>query len=524
MSQMSPNIRDVLARVAKTDHFRWCQASYGWTWRKPMLDSPHLHLISTAIDKVMTGQSKRLLVNMPPRHAKTEQAVIGLSSRIMAVNPAAKIMHSSYGQGLVQKNSRRVLRTLGTPEYRECFPELQLNKSSRSTVHWETSKGGEFHAVSTKSEVTGFECGGDGDPWDGMLIIDDPEKASDVYSPTYRNSMKDVVGQMISTRLNHDDTPVIVIQQRLHQDDISNWLMSGGTGDVWTTLCLQAISQDGSPPQSYREYSHCDLIEYQRAPGALWPARRGEEALFRIRDAKEDDRSDEPRGARVFAAQYQQLPGGAQTALYDANWMSWYSETDIPVTMNEMIVRIDTAAKGKASSDHNGLVVIGADRRTPNEIFILDADHKRCEFPALVEWVADHCERLAGLQTGNLRLSQVVIEDANIGSALKTVLAVELKKRGVYVNITLTPSYGGKVQRAMEALPYFQAGQIKFPAERTRFCGDPRRDGQHALEVEYKTFSEADTHASDDILDCLVWEVVDRFGNAGGKKFAYGTR
>jgi predicted phage terminase large subunit-like protein len=204
--------------------------------------------------------------------------------------------------------------------------------------------------------------------------------------------------------------------------------------------------------------------------------------------------------------------------------MAFYSESDLPFTLSEVTLRIDTAQKGKGNSDHHGLAFIGADRRDANRVYILDADRKRCEFPELITWVADHCERMSKLQTISLRFAQIVIEDANIGSALKAVLAIELKKRGVMVNISMTPSYGSKFQRALEALPYWQSGAILFPGERTRYCADPKREGQFALEVEYATFSEADTHASDDIIDNLNWEIVSRWGGAGSQKFAYGNR
>lgn len=518
------NVAQLVRHIAKSDHYRWCRASYGWVNRLPLLASPHTALICQQVDRVLSGEINRLLINMPPRHGKTETCVTGVSTRVLAVNPQARLMHTSYSDNLVQKNSRAIQLVLGTRQFVDCFPETRISRDSRGRKHWNTTAGGEFHAASQRSEITGFECGRGPDPWDGLLIIDDPEKASDMTSAPYRNATKDNVGQVISTRLNHDLTPVIVIQQRLHADDCSNWLLSGGTGDVWTTLCLQALSDTGRPPEHYRDYSHCDLVDYHIEPGALWPARRGVEALLKIRDAREDDSSKEPRGARVFQAQYQQNPGGVATAMYDKAWLQWYATDDIPWSLSEMVLRIDTAQKGGAAADFHGMALLGHDKRDDSQIYVLAADQKRAEFPALVEWVVTECKRIAALQTQTLKFTSIIIEDANIGAALMAVLKVRLNEERIRVNVSLTPSYGSKFERAAEALPYWQQGRVLFPSERTRFMGAEGMVGIGSLEVQYATFTEADTHASDDILDCVVWHVVSVFGGAGGSRFAYGSK
>ena len=501
----------------------WTRFAYKAIAKRPLLLSPHIELISQTLDRVMSGEITRLLINFPPRHGKTLLGVQSLSSRIMGVNPNARIMHTSYSQSLVQKNSRAVKQVLETKWFNTTFPRCQVAKDSYAKAHWNTTEGGEFHAVSTSSQTTGFECGIDGNPFDGLLICDDPEKAGDMSSAPYRNEIKDVVGQTITTRLNHENTPVIVIQQRLHADDISNWLMSGGTGDRWHVLCLQALSETGRPPEHYRDYSHADIIDYQLEPGPLWPARKSREALLKIRDAQEDTASDEPRGARVFAAQYQQAPSDSSIAMYDGSWLRYYTVKDIPWSLSEVTMRIDTAQKGGKGSDFHGMAVFGADKRDGSAIYLLDADNMRGEFPDLVDWLVAHIERLWAMQTQTLHFTKVTIEDANIGAALMAVLKVKLTEKGIRVAIGLTPKHGSKFERAAEALPYWQQGRILIPSERTRFMGRDGLVGIKQFETEFKTFSEADTHASDDILDPVVWELVTRFGGAGGGQFAYGN-
>lgn len=504
---------------AERSHLFWSKYTFNWTEKRKLMVAPHIEIIASVFDDILAGRRKRVLLNIAPRHGKTELGVKALSSRIYAKNPRARIMHTSYSDDLVQKNSRNVKGVITTEQFKLAFPNTRMAPDSFAKKHWNTTEGGEFHAVSTSSAVTGFECGMGGDPFDGMLIVDDPEKASGMASPPYRSQMKDVVGQTIGTRLNHDDTPVLVIQQRTHPDDVSNWLMSGGTGDVWDVLCFASISDTGRPPQHYYEYSHANIIEYQIHTGALWPERKPLEALYRIRDAKEDMDSDEPRGKRVFASQYQQNPSDVSVALFEEDWLQTYAAKDLPWSVDRMTVRIDTAQKAAGKNDHTGMVTFADDRRNPDISYVLDADRARKEFPALVDWIVAHCKRLWRLQTNTLKFTRIVIEDANIGAALAAVLRVKLREERVIVRVDLTEKYGSKFDRALESVPYLQQGRIVVPSERLAYTHPPRKedgaeDGIAILREEFRTFNEADTHMSDDILDPVIWEVVSKWGGA----------
>lgn len=505
--------------AAKHSHLAWSALSFNWTEKRKLLVAPHIRIIASVFDDILAGRRKRVLLNIAPRHGKTELGVKSLSSRVFAVNGNARIMHTSYSDELVQKNSRNVRGVITTEQFKTAFPDTRMAPDSFAKKHWNTTMGGEFHAVSTSSAVTGFECGMGGDPFDGLLIIDDPEKASGMSSSPYRSQMKDVVGQTISTRLNHDDTPVLVIQQRTHPDDVSNWLMSGGSGDVWDVLVFQAISETGRPPEHYDSYSHANIIDYEITPGALWPERKPLDALIRIRDAQEDLDSDEPRGKRVFAAQYQQNPSDVSVSLFEEDWLGTYVAADLPWSLDRLTVRIDTAQKSAMKNDHTGMVTFADDRRNPDVSYVLDVDRNRKEFPELVEWIVEHCKRLWRMQTNTLKFTKITIEDANIGAALMAVLKLRLRQEKVMVQIKLTEKYGSKFDRALESVPYLQQGRILIPAEKTAYI-HPRRlneaemEGIMTLREEFKTFNEADSHISDDTLDPLIWEVVSKWGGA----------
>ena len=513
---------ELMRSAARYDHEVFSRAVFRWAYKRNQMDSYHLRLISKLIDEILAGKRKRVLVNMPPRHSKTLQFVEMLSARIFAVNAAAQIMHLSYSDALVRKNSVKVKSILRTPQFQQTFPKVQIAKDTEE--RWTTTVGGEFYASTTSGQVTGFECGRNGDPFDGCLIIDDPQKAKGALSKKDCENMQDVVGNAITTRLNHDDTPVIVIQQRLGENDISAWLMSGGTGEMWDVLCLQALTDDGKPPEHYRGYSHSNVLNYRRPLGALWPARRSEEKLKQIKNASDIEDSENPRGLLAFNAQYQQNPGSEDLALYDIGWLLGYQQHELPVTLSSITMRIDTAEKGMKTSDHNSILLFGHDKRDPSRVYLLDATRKRCEFPDLVDWVVQNIERTKTYETPSISFSLVTIEDANIGTALKTTLDKTLQKGRTRVRIEMTPKYGSKFDRAMEALPIIQQGSLLVPMSSNKYTWDVDNDGNKQFIKEFRKFNLADTHESDDMLDPAIWELVSKFGQApSSKAWNYGA-
>jgi len=516
------NSLELLRGAALYDHAAFSRAAFYWKYKKHKIDSYHDRMISKLIDEILDGKRDRVVVNMPPRHFKTEQFVVMLTARIFAINPAARVMHLSYSQPLVEKNSTKIKDIIKSPQFQRAFPRTIIAKDTER--YWTTTAGGEFFASTTNGQVTGFECGMNGDPFDGILIIDDPQKSKGARSPVDRATAKDVTADAISTRLNHERTPVVVVQQRLDSDDISNFLLSGGTGDIWDTLVLQGISEHGRPPLHYYEYSHCNLLNYRRPAGALCPARKSLSALIKIRDAVEDDNEENPRGAQVFATQYQQNPADFSISLFKKIALNGYAMTDIPVTLSEIWWRIDTAQKGKASSDPNAMVLFGRDARDKSKVYILDAMSKRCSFPDLLQWAFDEITYSKIYESQSINLTGVIIEDANIGPALLSSLEVKFKEERVRIGLELTPKYGSKFDRALESVPYWQQGRLVFPNEETQFTRHGLK-GINDLRKEYKNFNMADKHASDDLLDCAIWEIVTRFGNAEGEtaEYMYGS-
>lgn len=231
--------------------------------------------------RVYRGETKNLLINMPPRYSKTE----GVTSWIawcLGHQPDAEFIYLSYSAPLARENSSTIRQTLLMPEYRELFPQTRLQLDSRAKEHWKTTRGGVMYATGTEGTITGFGAGKERAGFGGAIVIDDPHKPDEARSETRRAAVVNNYRETIKSRRNQPSrTPIILIMQRLHMEDLSGFVTSGEDDEEWEVLNLPALWQD-------------DAGEWQ----ALWPDKHDVERLRRM----------EATDPYTFAGQYMQRP------------------------------------------------------------------------------------------------------------------------------------------------------------------------------------------------------------------------
>ena len=154
---------------------------------------------------------------------------------------------------------------------------MALRTDSTARDEWRTTQGGCVYAVGAGGTITGYGAGKVRYGFGGAILIDDPHKADEARSEVMRQNVIDWFQTTLESRKNSPETPIILVMQRLHENDLAGWLLGGGNGEEWEHLCLQALQDDGT---------------------ALWPEKRGSKELRRMRDAS----------PLVFAGQYQQSP------------------------------------------------------------------------------------------------------------------------------------------------------------------------------------------------------------------------
>lgn len=237
----------------------------------------HHRVVCDALMKVFRGETKRLIINIPPRYSKTELAVINFMAWCFGKVPDSEFIHVSYSATLAANNAFQTRNLVQEEAYKRVFPDFGLRDDSKAKDDWRTAKGGVCYSQGTGGTITGFGAGKFRDSFGGAIIIDDPHKASEARSDTVRKGVIEWFQNTLESRTNSPDTPIIVIMQRLHEEDLAGWLLNGGNGEVWEHLELSAIQPDGS---------------------ALWPAKHSIEVLERM----------ELAAPYVFSGQYRQRP------------------------------------------------------------------------------------------------------------------------------------------------------------------------------------------------------------------------
>lgn len=278
---MSPTELAVAAELARRDPYFYARfmfkARKRLTWRR----GPHHPRIFDALMRVYRGEVRNLLINMPPRYSKTE-SVTSWITWCYGKHPDAEFIYLSYASPLAEENSGNMRQMLLQPEYGAIFPETRLQHDSRSKQHWKTTANGVMYATGSEGTITGFGAGKEREGFGGCIVIDDPHKPDEARSQTRRASVINNFKETIKSRRNQPEkTPMIVIMQRLHMEDLSGHVMSGDDGEQWEVLNLPALQDDGT---------------------ALWPEKHSLETLLAMQTAS----------PYVFAGQYQQRPAPAE--------------------------------------------------------------------------------------------------------------------------------------------------------------------------------------------------------------------
>ena len=136
----------------------------------------HHKIFADKLTEIAKGDIKRLIVNMPPRHTKSEFASVYFPSWVMGLKPNMKIMQTTHTSELSIRFGRKVRNLMDTEEYKAIFPKVTLSADSKSAGRWETNRGGEYFAAGVGGAITGR--GAD------LLIIDDPHSEQDALSPS----------------------------------------------------------------------------------------------------------------------------------------------------------------------------------------------------------------------------------------------------------------------------------------------------------------------------------------------------
>jgi predicted phage terminase large subunit-like protein len=419
------------------------------------IEGSHHKRIAEKFNDLANGKIKRLIINMPPRHTKSEFASFLLPAWMIGRKPNLKIIQSTHTTELAVRFGRKAKTLMDMPEYKEIF-ETRLREDSQAAGKWETEQGGEYYAAGVGSAITGR--GAD------LLIIDDPHSEQDALNIDALERAYEWYTSGPRQRLQPGGAIVLVMTRWNTKDLTGSLLRDTGNmkSDKWELIEFPAILPSGKP---------------------VWPGFWKLEELEGVKASI---------SLQKWNAQWMQNPTSEEGALIKREWWRKWDKDYIP-SLQHVIQSYDTAFMKKETADYSAITTWGVfynDEDSGPQLILLDAIKDRLEFPEL--------RRIAYQQYQYWQPETVLIE----AKASGLPLTYELRKMGIPV-INYTPSKGNdKHTRVNSVAPLFESGQIWAPVD--------KEFAQEVIE-ECAAFPYGD---HDDLVDSMT-QAVMRFRQGG---------
>ena len=418
------------------------------------IQGDHHKKIADQFNRLARGDINRLIINMPPRHTKSEFASFLLPAWMIGKNPKLKIIQTTHTAELAVRFGRKAKTLIDSEDYQKIF-QTRLREDSQAAGRWETEQGGEYFAAGVGGAITGR--GAD------LLIIDDPHSEQDALNPEALERAYEWYTSGPRQRLQPGGK-IVVVMTRWSVKDLTAQLIKSSSetkADQWELIEFPAILPNEKPV--WPEYWKLSELESVKASLSV----------------------------QKWNAQWMQNPTAEEGSIIKREWWRVWDKPYIP-PLDHVIQSYDTAFLKKETADYSAITTWGVFRLNedsePN-LILLDAYKERLEFPEL--------KRKALEQYTYWNPETVIIE----AKASGLPLTYELRKMGIPV-VNFTPSKGNdKHARVNAVAPLFESGQIWAP------------DQKFAEEVveECAAFPYGD---NDDLVDSMT-QAVMRFRQGG---------
>ena len=386
------------------------------------IEGKHHRVMADAFNRIANGELKRLIINMPPRHTKSEFASHLFPAWYLGRYPDKKVIQTAHTAELAVGFGRKVRNLVGSKDYRDIFADVALSVDSKAAGRWNTNKSGDYFAIGVGGAVTGK--GAD------ILIVDDPhsEQEAAMNDPAVYGKTYEWYTSGPRQRLQPGGAICLVMTRWSKRDLTGRILQSSierGGSDEWEVIELPAILPSGK---------------------SLWPG-------FWPIDQLESLKAELPIGK--WSAQYQQDPTSEEGAIIKREWWKEWDKKN-PPACDFVIQSWDTAFLAKETADYSACTTWGVfyDEDKNANIILLDALQERLEFPAL--------------KTRAYEMYKEYEPDAFIveAKAAGSPLISELRSIGIPV-AEYTPGRGkDKIARVNAVSDLFHSGHVWAPKKR----------------------------------------------------------
>lgn len=493
----------------------------------------HHRLMASKIDDLLAGRlvPRNLIINIPPGGTKTEFFSIHFPAYVNALVQEKRLkrfrnLNISFADTLVKRNSRRTRDIIASREYQEFWPcSFGVNQAEEWEIKDERGRSiGQTVSRSSNGQITGGRGGYYGPEFSGMVMLDDYNKPVDMLSESRRKSANTLLVNTIRSRRGDKSkehpTPFVSIQQRLHTDDATGFMLAGGMGvpfhhvaipamidekyiqsldEPWRSLCWETVKDtDSVVVGGVRYWSYWPQMEDVNDLLQLW----------------EKDRY-------TFLSQYQQNPMALTGGIIDTSWFRTY--TTLP-KLTHRAVYVDTNS-GKVEDLLDYTVFTLAGMGVDGNLYIIDVVRGRWDPEDLLKKAEEVWEkwRLSGAMRV-MPLRHMAIEEKQAGQGLITTLKKRSQTPGqLAIPVREIPRGTGqnKLVRCLNVIPQIKTGKVFVPATHTD-------DGQKLSSIFYEdgtvagstdwvltamtecaAFSADDSHDNDDILDTWMDAIDD---------------
>ncbi|MBQ4776245.1 phage terminase large subunit [Pectobacterium versatile] len=482
----------------------------------------HHKMMASKIDDLVAGrlQPRNLIINVPPGGTKTEFVSVHLPAYINMLVQTEKLrkfrnLNISFADTLVKRNSRRTRDIIASPEYQSLWPcKFGVNQAEE----WEVVNGrgrtvGQTVSRSSGGQITGGRAGYPGPDFSGFVCLDDYNKPEDMFSGTKRDNANRLLVNTIRSRRGDKSkdhpTPFVSIQQRLHTDDATGFMLAGGMGMDFHHVTIPALVSEeyiDSLPEPWRSLCWFSVKNTESVVvggvryWSYWPVNEYVGDLMRLWE----------RDEYTFLSQYMQRPRALTGGLIDTDWFKRY--THLP-QLTHRAVYVDTnSGKVEDFNDYTVFTLVGVG--IDGNLYIIDSVRGKWDPEDLLKTAIELWEKWRPFDRKRpAPLRHMGIEDKQAGQGLITTL----KKRKSLPVLEIPRGAGqNKLIRCLNTVPQIKTGTVFIPALITD-------DGQRVDQVYYADgtvaartdwvmpalaecadFSADDSHKNDDILDTFM--------------------
>ena len=385
----------------------------------------HHARMAEAFERVARGELKRLIINMPPRHTKSEFASFLLPAWFLGKYPGKKIIQTSHTAELAVGFGRKVRNLVDTDAYHAIFPDLVLQSDSKAAGRWNTSKGGDYFAIGVGGAVTGK--GAD------LLIIDDPHSEQEAALAEINPDIYDKTYEWYTSGPRQRLQPggaIVIVMTRWSKKDLTGQVVKAAAqrgGEEWEVIEFPALLPSGNP---------------------LWPEFWSLKELSALKEELPNSK---------WMAQYQQNPTSDMSAIIKREWWREWQKDD-PPDCDFTLMAWDTAFEKSQRADYSALTTWGVFYMPDDtgvkqaNIILLNAFRERMEFPRLKQKAIEEYK--------DWEPDSVIIEKKASGAPL----IYEMRAMGIPVQ-EFTPTRGNdKISRLNAVADMFASGRVWAPA------------------------------------------------------------